>query len=261
MNPKAPAMRLDRIQRYGVLFCWLLLAVGVASGQQFPGLQSVQVEDLNTVPRRTIPPTMTIFAAQQENEMALPDDEDADEESDSDEEDEDEEKEREREKRLEAELRRKATARHLGRLLKPVTQVRLGLSPGAGSPENQAALTVPTQTQTIYGGSDSRQRLHPHAGCMVHRPLYFENKNLERCGNGHGCLQNGASALLFLSQALTLPYQLTTKRADQLVQSPGGCLSCQSFPSEFESLTRHGLDRHGIVSQAAAIAGFTFLAL
>jgi hypothetical protein len=48
------------------------------------------------------------------------------------------------------------------------------------------------------------------ASCFFHRPLYFEEINLERYGYGCGdCLQPGVSAAHFFGSVTALPYLMT----------------------------------------------------
>jgi hypothetical protein len=64
---------------------------------------------------------------------------------------------------------------------------------------------------------------------FCHRPLYFEDPNLERCGNGLGCLQNPVSAVRFLGDALTLPCQMIRQCPCRQVSSTGDCRCNQSL--------------------------------
>jgi hypothetical protein len=59
---------------------------------------------------------------------------------------------------------------------------------------------------------------HWNATCFCHRPLYFEEVNLERYGYGcHPCLQPAASAAHFFATVPALPYCMS-------VDCPGECV-------------------------------------
>lgn len=68
-----------------------------------------------------------------------------------------------------------------------------------------------------------------NATCLCHRPLYFEEINLERYGYGCGeCLQPAASAAHFFATIPTLPYCMATDCPSECVYTlghyrPGNC--------------------------------------
>ena len=99
---------------------------------------------------------------------------------------------------------------------------------------------------------------------MYHRPLYFEELNLERCGVGCGYFQNALSGARFVTGTLLLPYRMATENPHVLVPSHGDCRSQQTFATEIMPLRRGPsgwLQCSGILSEAAVIAGFSFLLL
>jgi hypothetical protein len=100
--------------------------------------------------------------------------------------------------------------------------------------------------------------------CFFHQPLHFEERNLERCGDGHGCFTNAVSTFWFLSNAAVWPYRMASEPHCHCVNSSGDCKTCQSFCCPVEPLhtdaTRHELAK-GVLAEAAVIAGFTFLVL
>ena len=94
--------------------------------------------------------------------------------------------------------------------------------------------------------------------CLTHRPLYYEQPLLERCGRGFCYAQNSISAAQFCVNTLFLPYHMGKQRPDCPVPAGGDCLSCQPYPLDCSPFP---LDVCGITAEAAAFAGFTFLLL
>jgi hypothetical protein len=70
---------------------------------------------------------------------------------------------------------------------------------------------------------------HWDATCLCHRPLYFEEINLERYGYGcHECLQPAASAAHFFATVPALPYCMAVECPSECVYTlghyrPGSC--------------------------------------
>ncbi len=91
-----------------------------------------------------------------------------------------------------------------------------------------------------------------------HRPTYFQELNLERCGRTLGCAQNAVSAVHFLTNTALLPYRLASQPPDLPVASRGDCAVGQAYPTDIEPL---GCSARGALSEAAAAAGFVFLLL
>jgi hypothetical protein len=147
----------------------------------------------------------------------------------------------------------------IGALKKPVTEIRINTTPGGEVPENRAELfsqhgpAISIGALGIASASPDRYTI-----CFTHRPLYYEQRNLERCGRGCGCLQNGVSAAQFLWNTALLPYQIGRQHCDCPVTAGGDCMTCQSYPIDCKLLP---CDLHGVTVQAAALAGFTFLLL
>ena len=178
--------------------------------------------------------------------------------------DEDEEKDQAEEEMKANQDRQRAMIRHLQRLQKPIHQIRLShVALGANqSPQNRAADALGYQAErwvTATGATPRPSNRYPT--CVSHRPLYFEEIDLERCGKHHGCVQNLMSSCYFLTNAAALPYRLATQRPDCQVPSRGDCRSCHTFSTDIEPLVSCKENASGIVTQAAAIAGFTFLML
>ena len=165
--------------------------------------------------------------------------------------------------------RRATTISHLMKLRKPVAEIRLGATSDADivdRPPNRAGellvLDAP-QWITATGGRATPPSRYPVSFC--HRPLYYQQPDLERCGRTFscgehrvGCMQNAVSGFTFLVNTMVLPYRLATERPECLIPHQGDCRTCQSTGGDIDPLQPGAC---GWVTQAAAIAGFTFLLL
>ncbi|WDQ17916.1 hypothetical protein [Rhodopirellula sp. P2] len=151
-------------------------------------------------------------------------------------------------------------------LEKPVREIRVVQADVAGSfPENHAAeLLAPMAAHVIESDWHEIPTYDRYAVCFSHQPLHFEERNLERCGDGHGCLTNAVSTFWFLSNTAIWPYRMASEPPCQCVRSAGDCKTCQTYPCPVEPLhtdrTRHEFAK-GVLAEAAVIAGFTFLVL
>lgn len=151
-------------------------------------------------------------------------------------------------------------------LEKPVREIRVVQADVAGSfPENHAAeLLAPMAAHVIESDWHEIPTYDRYPVCFFHQPLHFEERNLERCGNGHGYLTNAVSTFWFLSNTAVWPYRMASEPHCQCVNSAGDCKTCQRYALPIEPLhtdsTRHELAK-GVLAEAAVIAGFTFLVL
>lgn len=93
---------------------------------------------------------------------------------------------------------------------------------------------------------------------MRHRPLYYEQPNLERCGHHFCYFQNGVSAVQFIGGTFLLPYKMAKQRADCTVPSKGDCKCCEILPCGCGLLPISGC---ATATEVAALAGFSFLLL
>lgn len=145
-------------------------------------------------------------------------------------------------------------------LLKPVTDIRVQAWPtGQGTPENLAReyeTPPPEIFVTASGASSPLPDRYSIRFC--HRPLYFEQPNLERCGIGYDYFQNLISGAQFLANTIVLPYHMGKTRPDCTVATRGDCRCCESFPCQCNPFP---LDCHGSALEAASLAGFSFLLL
>lgn len=146
----------------------------------------------------------------------------------------------------------------IARLRKSITDVRIAVS-DARVPEEEGGLELdvpPEVLVTAIGIAINRPDRRQYGFC--HRPLYYEQPNLERCGNSLGYLQNAVSGIQFLCHTATLPYQLVHRPADCAVPVGADCQTCQSYRLDINPFP---IDHHALVSELAAIGGFAFLLL
>jgi hypothetical protein len=117
---------------------------------------------------------------------------------------------------------------------KPLAELGIGIEPPAGQfPTNHAAMcwdSVNSQTGPAAGlRCWSGFNYHWDATCLCHRPLYFEEINLERYGYGCGwCLQPAASAAHFFGTVPALPYLAAVDCPHECIYTlghyrPGSC--------------------------------------
>ncbi len=174
--------------------------------------------------------------------------------------DEDEEKQEAVDKEAEVEKAIQRNTARLARLRKPLSDIRIeATAEGEKVPVSEAAELLDDQVELlIAGGGVSIPLPDRYTIPLCHRPLYFEELNLERCGNTYGCATNFVSAAHFLTNTVALPYRLATDRADCPVPCHGDCLSCQAFSHDIEPF---GCEPRAALIEAAAIAGFIILAM
>lgn len=158
--------------------------------------------------------------------------------------------------------REELTQRHLQRLNRPLTEVAIGSrASDQPTPEDRAAGLLESKP-AVHVGALSIGPMLPdrYPITMYHGPLYFEQPDLERCGNACGCLQNAVSAAQFLAHTTVLPYQICRHRNEPCVAAGGDCQTCQQIRA-----WRPGdclpLDARALTIQAASMAGFSFLFL
>lgn len=156
--------------------------------------------------------------------------------------------------------RERLTEEHVRELRKPMTQIRVRATEAGKTVPVDRAARFTVESPVIEIGSTGLKPPLPdrYTICQWHRPLFFEQPVLERCGRGFGCLQNAISASQFCVNTVFLPYHMCDERADCPVPSGGDCLSCQPYPLDCNPLP---LTCRGVTTQAAAFAGFTFLLL
>ena len=165
--------------------------------------------------------------------------------------------------------RQELTLAQLMKLRKPIGNIRIKSGSNIDPDDRPADRgsqwlhSVQPQLITASGGSWRAPSRYPVSFC--HRPLYYQQPDLERCGRTCqcgskqlGCFQNAVSGATFLANTIMLPYRIATERPDCTVPHQGDCRTCQSTGTDVEPLQRGTC---GWVSEAAAVAGFTFLLL
>jgi len=145
------------------------------------------------------------------------------------------------------------------KLRKPMQDIRIIAEDDAEVPANLAAqfmLKEPVLKIVASGISPPRPDRYPIQ--FKHRPLYYEQPHLERCGRGCGLAQNAISAGQFCMNTFFLPYHMCKTKPGCPVSSGGDCLSCELYSSDCSVFP---LSYKGLATEAAAFAGFTFLLL
>lgn len=106
--------------------------------------------------------------------------------------------------------------------LRPLTQVTLDIQPKPGAVPPDVAVHKFAQAGQIFQPTGACRPWHPsvfwwEAPAFCHRPLYFEEVNLERYGYSCGVAQPFVSAAHFFGTVPALPYLMT-------VDKPGECI-------------------------------------
>lgn len=155
--------------------------------------------------------------------------------------------------------RAESTQMQLIELNKPVTAITLGVGSDADAPADKAAQFSEAKSLLLISSLGAAPPVSQrYTVGFRHRPLYFEEKNLERCGKSFGVFQNAVSGIRFLANTMCLPYRMGEQRPDCTILSPGDCPTCHSYAVDCNPFP---LSHHGLLSEAAAAAGFTFLLL
>lgn len=102
-------------------------------------------------------------------------------------------------------------------------------------PDYARAVFAGLPTTTIAEGGErgwTSQTFPWEASGLYHRPLYFEDVNLERHGHSLGLAQPAVSAGLALGQLVALPYQMVAEPPCECIYTlgearPGNCVPCQ----------------------------------
>lgn len=142
-------------------------------------------------------------------------------------------------------------------LRKPISDIRIVAVDAADAPNNLASrfmVKKPVLKVVAAGISPPLPDRYPIA--LRHRPLYYEQSQLERCGRGYGIAQNAISSGQFYLNTFLLPYHMCKTKPACPVASGGDCLSCEPHSLNCNVLP---LSYKGMATEAAALAGFTFL--
>ncbi|WP_372717275.1 hypothetical protein [Novipirellula sp.] len=150
-----------------------------------------------------------------------------------------------------------ALDRELNALMKPIEQIAVGLGErGKKVPENVATELGESTSFVVLATGATLPKPDRYTVGFCHKPLYFEQANLERCGNHYGVFQNAVSGLGFLCDVRMLPYHSVATPACHCVSSPGDCLSCEMMPKQVNPFP---IEPKAAMLEAAAIAGFILL--
>lgn len=155
--------------------------------------------------------------------------------------------------------RQRRIASRLEQLRKPIEAIRISDEATDDAPPNLAATLMVTD-EPVWVTADGLRPFLPdrYSVCFRHRPLYFQELNLERCGSTYGIAQNAVSAGHFLTNTALLPYRMATRHPDETVNHWGDCRSGGLYRCDIEPLPCSG--RAGL-AESAAVAGFVFLLL
>ena len=140
---------------------------------------------------------------------------------------------------------------------KPITQVKTNIDPSPGKlPPDYAANRFAGEETTAAGATLAEEQVGQvffwQSPAFCHRPLYFEQPNLERYGYCHGVFQPALSAAHFFATVPILPYKMVVERPRECICTVAGDhASCESpFPP---------WHRGAALAEGAAIAGMIFL--
>lgn len=145
-----------------------------------------------------------------------------------------------------------------GMSTKPPTRKPAITSPVLAHPENKACAYLEADSPAFYLTATqfrvNRPNRQPQA--FHHNPLYFEDANLERCGQSSGCLTTVHSAVHFATMIALTPYLTTATPPCSCVQALPDCPTCGEFGCEayFPAWSWKGA-----VVQAAAVTGIVFI--
>ncbi|MEZ6127972.1 MAG: hypothetical protein R3C59_04775 [Planctomycetaceae bacterium] len=139
----------------------------------------------------------------------------------------------------------------------PVRRAALDIRPSEGKlPENQARQILtddPNQNPEFLSN-----RLWPQttymwkAAAVSHRPLYFQDDNLERYGHHHGIFEPAISAAKFFGRVPLIPYMVGATPCDECQYAlgyyrPGDCVPLHQTHPKQSVL--------GVAYQVAAVTG------
>ena len=125
-------------------------------------------------------------------------------------------------------------------------------------PENKACGYLDSYSPTYYATPARYGAPRPcrNAHVFWHRPLYYEDPNLERCGQTCGCLTTAASVVHFATAITFTPYLIGANHPTSCVQSLPDCPTCHSFDC---TAYWPGWSWKGAALQAAAVTGLYFV--
>jgi hypothetical protein len=126
--------------------------------------------------------------------------------------------------------RRPMTSIRLGDSINPVDDDGKPLETPDASGEADAR-TVPVQHHFVpapWHPSHASRNTFP----LRYQPLYFEDPNMERCGNSAGCLTEATSIVHFATRIPLLPLMMTAQPPCRCVKALPDCPTCSEFGCE-----------------------------
>ncbi|MEZ6088308.1 MAG: hypothetical protein R3C05_09845 [Pirellulaceae bacterium] len=146
----------------------------------------------------------------------------------------------------------------LDSLAKPLSNIQLSPAMSeAKSPADQASEYFSGNSTVITAAPHPITRATRYHVPGMHHPLYFEEPNLERCGNGCGCATTAVSAIHFMANTITLHYQMVADCPCETHCTTVDCRCGQELPG----MRPFQCDLHAATMQGLAAAGFVFLLL
>ena len=116
----------------------------------------------------------------------------------------------------------------------------------------EIALYHPTGCSRLWGDSVYAWE----ASALCHRPLYFEDENLERYGRSHGLLQPAWSVVHFSGRFAAWPYLMGAYPPHECIYTLGRTPPGTYVPYH---VYRPPLSARGAVYEAGAVTGLIFL--
>lgn len=150
--------------------------------------------------------------------------------------------------------------------LRPMTSIRLADAASTTSGTGES-LQTPTDTASdlmsrhgtethFTAGPWHRSNPPRNTFTFRHQPLYFEDPNMERCGQSCGCLTELTSIIHFGARIPALPYLMASDCPQNCVRALNDCPTCCQFgPAAYwpEPTLK------AVALQAAATVGWVFL--
>lgn len=123
--------------------------------------------------------------------------------------------------------------KRVAELNRPMSGVGFSLPEASGpQPKDQAAQQFeevpPILISAELGWVEPPVNRYPVS--FSYQPLYYEDRNLERCGEGHGYVQPLFSSIAFAKDTILLPYYLATSPPRSEEYTPGDCPTDYEFP-------------------------------
>jgi hypothetical protein len=127
-------------------------------------------------------------------------------------------------------------------------------------PQDQPAAKLGSDAALMQGAGTTRpwglSASDWEAPAFCHRPLYFEDENLERHGRSFGCMQPAVSAGHFLARGAAWPYLAGAFPPHECIYTLG-----RERPGSYAPyrLYRPPVSVHGALYEAAAVTGLSFV--